>query len=500
MKTWISAALSLLLGASAAGATSFVMVSDGDLAAQAALVAEVAVVARGDAPASRPATDYLVEVERVWKGDVPGGRLVVRVPGGAGLKIWGAPAFAVGERALLFLEPERDGSYGILHLMLGAFHIAGPAAGARAWRDLSEAAEVTPEGSPVTGSPEPPRDLARFTAWIVAAALGHGRPADYWLTDDASGLRPGRAPFTELGGSDGVPIRWFVFDGGGRVRWKIDPAGQPGLGASASTAAFQAALAAWNADPTSQIDLELDGTTQATAGLTGSDGVNALLFNDPGNASVPSAYVCGKGGILAMSGPYYQGDVRLYDGRPYHEAYEADIVVNDGTECFFRNNPTGAEEVFAHELGHTLGLGHSADKEALMWAVAHNDGRGARLADDDRLAVNQVYGDGRWQPPPPQAPPSATGGGAAMTLRAASVERTEVDLAWTGGDAADADALLVEVKSGRKFRTLLTLPADASAAAVQRLARNTSYVFRLSVQRGRTVTPASNLLAVRTPR
>ena len=75
--------------------------------------------------------------------------------------------------------------------------------------------------------------------------------------------------------------------------------GQAGLGAAASTTALQSAQRSWNTDLTSNINLEFGGTTKATRGLRGSDGVNTLLFNDPGNQSVPNAYSCATGGVLA---------------------------------------------------------------------------------------------------------------------------------------------------------------------------------------------------------
>ena len=64
-------------------ATTFVMVSDEDLADQAAAVVEARVLSVEGAPIDTPSTDYLIEVERVLKGSIPGSNLIVRVPGGA---------------------------------------------------------------------------------------------------------------------------------------------------------------------------------------------------------------------------------------------------------------------------------------------------------------------------------------------------------------------------------------------------------------------------------
>ena len=120
------------------------MPSDETLADQAAVIAAVRVTDFGPAPARAGiATDYLVEVDEVVKGDLPGSTVVVRVPGGEmegnfEMRVSGAPRFARGERALLFLVPDRDGSYGVLHLLLGAFHEVHRAGRTLARRDLGE--------------------------------------------------------------------------------------------------------------------------------------------------------------------------------------------------------------------------------------------------------------------------------------------------------------------------------------------------------------------------
>ena len=97
-----------------ATATTYKMMSDSALADQATAVVEarIASVELGALLDGTPSTDYLVEVNRVLKGDILGSTLVVRVPGGVnpeglGLKIWGAPRFAEGENAILFLRPPR---------------------------------------------------------------------------------------------------------------------------------------------------------------------------------------------------------------------------------------------------------------------------------------------------------------------------------------------------------------------------------------------------------
>jgi hypothetical protein len=494
-------------------ATTYTMMPDGALVDQAAVVVDVRVSSASSAPlVGQPATDYLVEVQRVLKGNVPGSAVVVRVPGGVdpqglGLKIWGAPEFAEGERALLFLRPAKDGTYRILHLMLGAFH-ARPAGGRTlALRDLSGAHDIDAKSETLDGM-DAVRDLDAFSGWVADRAAGLRTSGRYVVGHAKASPPPIEGKYVLLLPPDGNPIRWFRFDSGLSVGWKVNSAGQPGLGLAASITAFQTAIAAWNADAGSNIDYVYTGTTSAANGLTASDGVNAILFddpfrNDPAHA-VEGTYSCATGGVIAMGGPFFNyPDTLTYRGQRYHEAVEADIVTNDGTECLFLNNPTVAAEVFTHELGHTLGLAHSKDPQAVMFASIHNDGRGAHLGDDDRVAVNELYGDG-----------TATGGGgngggggggglaAPLHLTGHATSRTTVVLAWRD-KAKAAESYVVEMRvnvKGAPFQVAATVPAGSASADVAGLNPKTAYVFRVRAVAGDQSSPYSKVVVVTTPR
>lgn len=69
---------------------------------------EVTVSGVERAPTREPATDYLVHVERLIQGSIPGTSLIVRVPGR------GVPGLRTGERAVLSLSPAEDGSFRLL--------------------------------------------------------------------------------------------------------------------------------------------------------------------------------------------------------------------------------------------------------------------------------------------------------------------------------------------------------------------------------------------------
>lgn len=461
--------------ASQASATTYQMVSDQALADQAAMIVDVEVSAVEPAPEAdgRPATDYLVEIQRVIKGSPAGSSIVVRVPGGIrsdgrGLKLWGAPMFEQGERALLFLRPADDGTYRVLHLMLGAFHQRVMDGRRVAFRDLSEAREVTPSG--VEARLDLIRDSQGFSQWLEDRARGIERSGDYVLAPSSGPARMTEEFRLMTYTQTGKNIRWFTFDSGGTVAWRVNTSGQPGLGLDRSIAAFRVGIEAWNTDPGSNVRYNYAGTTTASAGFDHDDGVNTILFNDP-RGDADGTFVCGEGGVIAVGGPYFDTATRVFQGTEYHETVEADIVVNDGTECYFNNNATVAEEVWAHELGHTLGLSHTGITDALMRAFAHNDGRGARLHSDDRAGAAALY--------PANTPPPTPVPAAPTELAAVVLSSTQVSLTWKD-NSSDEQTFRVETKvAGGSFQQAASVAANTTTTVLNGLKAGTEYVIRV---------------------
>ena len=403
-------AIALALSAAPLAATTYVMVSDAALVEQADAIAVVEVGEVGPAPGGgRPSTDYTVTVERLLAGGPLPGTVVVRVPGGEGadgidLTIWGAPRFHGGDRALLFLAARDDGSFEPLHLMLGAFRELRLAGRRLALRDLEETAELValPGEAPRTRpGADRLRDLDRFADWIAARAAGSEPAADYHVDDPEGRLRQAVDAFTLFRFPDGMNPRWPNFDGGGSVPWRTQTGGYAGV-AGGGIGRIEMAMEAINADPQTPIDYRHVGSTNSTAGFQSFDDINSTIFGDP-NGDTPGSFQCGVGGLLGFGGPWTQGTHQA-KGKTWKTTIGADIVFNDGIDCVMTGNPTLFEETWAHEAGHTLGLGHSCGDtqsppcggnslldDALMRALAHDDGRGAELNADDLAGFQSIY-------------------------------------------------------------------------------------------------------------
>ena len=506
-RTLLSILLAVVLAASSStlplSATSYVLMTDADLVAQATAVVEARVVAIDLADRTgRPVTDYVIEVERVLAGSVPGSALVIRVPGGItpegrGLKIWGAPEFEVGDRPLLFLKANSDGTFSPLHLMLGAFHRVELDGRTLAVRNLRDTHEVEDPSRSVDDRLRGPRDFAAFSRWIADRGRGVVRDADYFAELDPAGLDRVTQRFTFIRSrSNNLKIRWFEFDSGNRVDWFAHSSGQAGV-PDGGFNDFQRALGAWNNETKTPINLSYRGTTGASGGFSNFDDINVILFGDP-NEDMAGRFNCPGGGTLAIGGPWFDSSVQgEFQDEMYVVAQGADVVMNDGIECYLPLigcPDLRAEEVYGHELGHTLGLGHSCGdgsspdcavsenfNEALMRAFAHGDCRGALLGVDDTAGIRSLY----------QGASGGGGGGggggkpAAPTGLTATRDVLTVDLAWVDKSSNETSFKVYRGIGSAAPTLLATLAANTVAYQDSGLAPSTTYVYQVASSNGK---------------
>lgn len=102
----------------------------------------------------------------------------------------------------------------------------------------------------------------------------------------------------------------------------------------------------------------------------------------------------GPNGVLAHA--YYPGQGTL-SGEAHFDAGEA-----------WSDAPFGGVSLLSvamHEFGHSLGLEHSSDIQALMYPSYSGSNPKLGLAADDIAGIQSLYGSNGSQPPPPPQPP-----------------------------------------------------------------------------------------------
>lgn len=162
------------------------------------------------------------------------------------------------------------------------------------------------------------------------------------------------------------------------VSFYVNPANQD-VSTSAAIAAIQAGLAAWSTQAGTPFRYSYAGQVNTTT--TGYDNKNVIVFRNTTNGgSIATAY-------------WWHSSGKLLD---------SDIIFWDGARKFFTGSSgcssstqLGAyiEDVATHELGHSLGLGHSGVSDATMYSSYAACSQAMRtLASDDISGARSLYG------------------------------------------------------------------------------------------------------------
>jgi hypothetical protein len=384
-----------------ARATTAVMVSDSELAvsSRVILIGEVRSVTSAWDETRRFAWTYVeVYCERLLKGEIQSQTIVLKQLGAdfadSGLHVFGQPKFTPGQQTLLYLNTAADGSLRVAHNFMGKFNIETDQLTGQAFvkRSLQES-EVELFSRHAIDEITESAQLKDHLRNLKKSLRDHpDTVAQYDAIHRATTLVEVPFEFEQIQKQPGSISPQFEFSGGG-VRWMQADAGQPvnflintarsPVGTGGATEITRG-MDAWSVQSGSSLRLQISGQS-GNCGIQG-DGTNVISFGDCLN-QLDAAIGCS--GVVALTSIRWTLDSRVVNGRTFNRLFEADIVFNDGMDCFL-SNPANLSEVACHELGHAIGLGHSSDAAAIMAPTARG-GRGAVLGEDDIAGVLAIY-------------------------------------------------------------------------------------------------------------
>lgn len=420
--------LAALVAALAAGAPVGAVVpssSDAALARASAAAVRGVVSAIGtalDADTGAIYTVVTIEVVRAWGFTERPARVDVRLLGGVhgttALVVGGQARFALGEEALALLEVRpRDGSLAVTGLERGKWTIEPTAAADAATATRALHLRV-------------PGDRLRATVADVEAlaSLAGSRvrlPARWSAPRTASDTRT--VPSIATGGDLDATAsgRWHEADWGAPVLVDSAPGGHALFPGGGFAQAWRA-LDAWSSAGALRLAPGTLRTPRCFGNSEPADGRISIAYDDPCD-EIPDTSP-----TLAIGGAYFDlQDQRAVQGVPYGRITKG-MVVLDNTAAKFAGFSTGCyEEILTHELGHAIGLAHTATNTAVMapWlspaCVNRTESQPLQPADLTALRA-------RYPTAPLDGPPGVPGG---LT---GSAQGDIVSLSWSPATGAPA--------------------------------------------------------------
>jgi hypothetical protein len=276
----------------------------------------------------------------------------------------------------------------------------------------------------------------------------------------------------------GVHLSAYVLSGhrwaSGRVPFYVNPVNLD-ISEDAAITALQAGASRWRTQSTADVDLYYAGRT--TGSTLANDGKNQIFFRNTASGST-----------IASTYWWYDGTNKLVD---------ADMIFYDGGFKFFTGS-TGCsggffvEDIATHEFGHFIGINHSADTTATMYASYSGwcNTSWRFLAQDDITAVQALYPASSTTPSTPTAP-SALAASLATTV-------PQVKLSWRDNASNETGFRVERSTDGLNFTIVGQPGVNATSFLDQSTAAGKTYQYRVRAYNANGVSSASNMASVQT--
>lgn len=385
MNLWKSLFFAMFALAVAAGAfaTTFVVPDDAELVQKSDAIITGVIVSASAAETEHGyiETFYEIALDRVLKGPFAP-RTIIRIQSPGGMVegrftlVESSAHFQIGDQVLLFLTPYRGG-WTPMGMTLGKFRLAVTSGGQGvALRDAEDIVGWDRDGKV---HKEKIRLEAEFIHFIQETVAGGTPVARDYETEAGDVLAPppaleqkAQGPITDLFPAPATtysisfyascspvtryPARWpTAIMNAGISFYKNSAQNASGLG-DGGVSIIQNALSAWTNDCGSAVNVQYGGTSPNLKDPD--DGVNVIVFNDPGTDGDPMTVGDGHvpTGLIAFT--FQSGDVtHSFDGTDFVSITDSDVIFQNG---YSGTQPT-IEEAMTHEIGHAIGLRH-ADK------------------------------------------------------------------------------------------------------------------------------------------
>ncbi len=412
IKKFVSCIAVIALSAIFAFGTTVIVPTDNDLIVGSRLIIRGKVIAketRQDNPTMAVFTYTTLEVIEVYKGQLSTSQITIKEVGGVyknvGSILYGVPEYSINEDVILYLDTWADGSLRTYQWFLGKYTVSAENGNLFVSRDLGLSNVNILNLNSVNTQKE---DFAIFTSNLAEKIKNLKLKSDAHFAKYYNGSKIQTKPlelsvnsipnFTLL---NNPPLRWFGADLNQSVPYKINTSGIP---AGYNVSLIGNSLSAWSTVSGSSLRLSNAGSTSGCA-LLSLDGENTISFNNCDSYPPFSPPSGGCSGILAAAGiiQYDPFQTKVVNGITFYKAIEANLSFNPYASCHF-SNPCNVQEVMSHELGHTVGLGHSLDDDATMRAYAHFDGRCASIKIDDQNGARFIYPANNGNPNPTPNP------------------------------------------------------------------------------------------------